>query len=66
MTVSSETYWMTTLIMVFYWNLRFICVSNSKVLFLLQVEVGCNKVQEVLSHQLGLQGDRIIIEQGSI
>lgn len=63
---ANEIYWITTMIVVFHWNLRFICVSNSKVLFLLQVEVGCNKVQEVLSHQLGLQGNRIIIEQGSI
>lgn len=39
-------------------DLRFICVCNSKILLLLEVEVGGHKVQQILSHQLGLQGDR--------
>lgn len=58
MTVSSEIYLND--------NLRFIGVSNSKVLFLLQIEVGCNKVQKVFSHQLGLQGKRIIFRNGCV
>lgn len=38
-------------------NLRFICIGDSEVLLLLEVEVGGHKVQQVLRHKLGLRED---------
>lgn len=46
-----------------YYNLRFICVRDSKVLLLLEVEVRGDKVQQVLRHQLRLQGNRNIMSE---
>lgn len=44
----------------FDFNVRFVCVCNPEVLLLLEVEVRGHEVQQVLSHQFGLQGDRNI------